>query len=133
MNMRKAKKIVKGRFKYNIHFLKSVLKANSFVIDTIENGYKIPLFSKPLVSFSPNNWSALADPDFVNDAVSSLLYRGLIQSVRKYWNQFNSIPATRAERLKQSVNELLSKQGRHVHMLRLLQVSWVNVFQWAAS
>ena len=75
--------IVKGRLKNNIHFWKTVLKASSFVIDPIDKGYKIPFFLKLLVSFSPNNRSALADPDFVNEAVSSLLCRGLIQSVRK--------------------------------------------------
>ena len=79
--------------------------------------------------FSPNNRSALADPDFVNEAVSSLLYRGMFQKCKEVWepvqeltwlwtdiNSLNcsfSIPATRTERLKQSVNELLSKQGRH--------------------
>ena len=75
--------IVKGRLKNNIHYWKTVLKANSFVIDTIENGYKIPFFSKPPESFSPNNRSALVDPDFVNEAVSSLLYRGLIQKCKE--------------------------------------------------
>ena len=79
--------------------------------------------------FSPKNRSALADPDFVNEAVSSLLYRGLFQKCKEVWelvqelaslwtdiNSLNcsiSILATRTERLKQSVSELLSKQGRH--------------------
>ena len=47
--------IVKGRLKNNIHFWKTVLKASSFVIDTIDKGYKIPFILKLLVSFSPNN------------------------------------------------------------------------------
>ena len=84
------------------------------------------LFETP---FSPNNRSALADSDFVKEAVSSLLYRGMFQKCKEVWelvqeltwlwtdiNFLNcsvSIPATRTERLKQSVNELLSKQGRH--------------------
>ena len=84
------------------------------------------LFETP---FSPNNRSALADPDFVNEAVSSLLYRRMFQKCKEVWelvqesawlltdnNSLNcsiSIPATRTERRKQSVNELLSKQGRH--------------------
>ena len=79
--------------------------------------------------FSPNHRSVLADPDFVNEAVSSLLYRGMFQKCKEVWepvqeltwlwtdiNSLNcsiTILATRTERLKQSVNELLSKQGRH--------------------
>ena len=36
--------IVKGRLNNNIHFWKTVLKANSFVIDTIEMGTRYPSF-----------------------------------------------------------------------------------------
>ena len=50
--------IVKGRLKANIQFWKNI-NANSFVIDTIENGYKIPFFSKPSSCFMKSNKSAL--------------------------------------------------------------------------
>ena len=80
----------------------------------------------------------MADPDFVNEAVSSLLYRGLIQKCTEVWepvqelswlckdiNSFNcsiSIPTTRTEILKQSANELLSKQRRHLHVKAVASV-----------
>ncbi|MES9971262.1 MAG: reverse transcriptase domain-containing protein, partial [Candidatus Thiodiazotropha sp.] len=74
--------IVKGRLKANIHYWKQTLQANSYIIDVIENGYKIPFFSKPQPSILSNNHSALAERDFVCEAIQSLLQRGLIEKCR---------------------------------------------------
>ena len=71
--------IVKGRLRQNIHFWKDTLKANTFIIDVIENGYKIPFYSMPPSSYLCNNKSALADSAFVSEAVQNLLHRGLIE------------------------------------------------------
>ena len=58
--------IVKGHLKA---FWKNV-NANSFVIDTFENGYKIPFFSKPPSCFMKNNNTG---------AIQDLLHKGLIE------------------------------------------------------
>ena len=58
--------IVKGHLKA---FWKNV-NANSFVIDTTENSYKIPFFSKPPSCFMKNNNTG---------AIQDLLHKGLIE------------------------------------------------------
>ena len=50
-----------------------------FIIDVIENGYKIPLFSTPEKTFNNNNRSALQEPRFVAEAIQDLLDRNLIE------------------------------------------------------
>ena len=42
-------------------------------LDVIVEGYRIPFYSTPSPSFSRNNKSALANPSFVDEAVSELL------------------------------------------------------------
>ena len=64
--------MVAGRFKTHIHFWKYV-GAWPYILDVIDSGYHIPLYSMPPVSFSNNNKSALADAGFVAGAISELL------------------------------------------------------------
>ena len=71
--------LVKGRLRQNIQFWKDTLQANDFIIDVIENGYKIPFYSMPMRTILPNNKSAMADSAFVSEAVQNLLTRGLIE------------------------------------------------------
>ncbi|XP_014680270.1 PREDICTED: uncharacterized protein LOC106820250, partial [Priapulus caudatus] len=69
--------IVKGRLKDNVLFWQDI-GANSFVLDIIMNGYKIPFYSDPPAQFIKNNKSALKEHEFVSGAISDLLHRGLI-------------------------------------------------------
>ena len=64
--------VVAGRLKSHIQFWRSI-GASQFILDVIEHGYRIPFHSTPPVSFSSNNKSALAQSDFVNEAISELL------------------------------------------------------------
>ena len=48
-----------------------------FVIDVIENGYKIPFFSLPPSSESKNNKSAMKESSFVSETIQDLLDKGL--------------------------------------------------------
>ena len=70
--------IVKNRLKENIQFWKNI-GANNFIIDTIENGYKLPLITIPPRTFCKNNRSALLENDFVVEAIQDLLDRFIIQ------------------------------------------------------
>lgn len=63
---------VKGRLKKNVSFWEKI-GANEYILDTLRNGYKLPLFSVPQRSISKNNKSALDNMDFVEKAVSELL------------------------------------------------------------
>ena len=62
--------MVAGRLKTHIQFW---IYAWPYILDVIDSGYHIPLYSMPPVSFSNNNKSALADAGFVAGAISELL------------------------------------------------------------
>lgn len=70
--------IVKNRLRDHVEFWESI-GANSFILDTIKNGYKIPFYSLPGKSISENNMSAKRDMPFVKEAIQELLDRGLVE------------------------------------------------------
>lgn len=70
--------IVKDRLKSHIDFWIGI-GASGFILDTIQNGYKIPFYSVPEISILPNNRSALNESEFVQLAISDLLDRGLVE------------------------------------------------------
>ena len=71
---------VKDRLKNSVNFWKSI-NASSFIVDIIENGYKIPLLKEPENMFSKNNKSALEHSDFVSSAIKELVSGGLVKRV----------------------------------------------------
>lgn len=70
--------LVKGRLKKHVSFWRSI-GSSEYVLDVIENGYKIPLYSMPVKTFCKSYKSALLEPDFVTEAIKDLLDRGLIE------------------------------------------------------
>ena len=58
------------------------IRANPSVIDTIENGYKIPFLTTPVSKFFQNNQSALQNANFVACTVKGLLKSGRIKETR---------------------------------------------------
>ena len=68
--------IVKDRLKSNIQFWRNIW-ANSYILDTIENGYVIPFHSTPVSMCCKNNRSALQHKTFVLEAISDLEKKGL--------------------------------------------------------
>ena len=69
---------MKDRLKKHVSFWREI-GSNAFVIDVIQNGYKIPFYSMPERTVCKNNKSALLESEFVSEAISDLLDRGLIQ------------------------------------------------------
>ena len=63
-------------------FYEFVLKAEPYVVDTVRNGYRIPLSSYPPDSFSRNNRSARLDPPFVKAELERLCSLGCIEEVQ---------------------------------------------------
>ena len=108
--------IVNGRLKQNIEFWRNI-GANSFVLDVIENGYKIPFYSCPPKMMLKNNKSALSNAEFVVEAIADLFKRGLVVKC-------NSLP--RANPLSVSV------QSNGKKML-ILDLSLVNKHIWKVS
>ena len=68
---------IKGRLKENISFWKYI-NASDFVIDIIENGYRIPFYSSPQITDRRNNRSAISNGDFVESAIRDLVLKGLV-------------------------------------------------------
>ncbi|CAC5396422.1 unnamed protein product [Mytilus coruscus] len=71
---------VKGRLAKHVKFWEHI-GANSFVIDTISNGYVIPFIDPPVKMFFKNNKSALLNELFVNQTVSELVSTGCVVEV----------------------------------------------------
>ena len=68
---------VKGRLKRNIQFWFDI-KANDQILDTIENGYKLPFKQFPDSVHLKNNKSSLENDEFVKEAITDLLKSGSI-------------------------------------------------------
>ena len=64
-------------------FWKDVLKANSFIFDSIVNGYNLPLIEWPPKSSAPNNLSARLERNeaFIDEELGKLLNSGAIYEV----------------------------------------------------
>ena len=131
--------IVKNRLKNHIAFWKKI-GASQFILDTISNGFKIPFYSLPPCSVSKNNMSALRETVFVQEAISDLLDRGLIQKcdyVPKVVNPLTvSVQSNGKKRLildLREVNKYIWKQkikyeDLRIALMYLQQGSWMIKF-----
>ena len=64
-----------------MHYWENELQAPSFIIDTIRNGYLLPLKSTPSAYQHSNKASALDNAPFVNESILQLLEDGCIVEV----------------------------------------------------
>ena len=64
--------VLKGRLKAKLDYWHTA-GANSFVIDTMNCGYRIPFISIPCKAHFPNNKFALDNASFVESAISELV------------------------------------------------------------
>ena len=108
--------IGRGRLKKNIQFWRDI-GANDFVLDVIENGYKLPLFSMPPQYFSDNNRSTISEYDFVCEAIKDLIDRSLV---------------TDCETAPRVVNPLTVSQRSGMKRL-ILDLRVVNQHRWKQS
>ena len=83
-----GKKLVTDvRVPANIHrdsyrdFWVNELKPSKYVLDVIEDGYKLPFQEHPPPSFEGNNLSARLDAEFINNEVKRLELLGCIERV----------------------------------------------------
>ena len=68
---------VKGSLKAHSNFWHSI-NANQYVLDVIENGYRLPFLTTPEGCFLKNNKSSLDNPEFVQEAIQDLLNSGSV-------------------------------------------------------
>ena len=64
--------VLKGRLKTKLDYWHTI-GANSFVIDTIKRGYRIPFISTPCKAHFRNNESDLDNASFAEYAISELV------------------------------------------------------------
>ncbi len=67
-----ANKFKKGSLRSKLSYWKEI-EASDFIVDVIENGYRLPLLSIPRQRATNNNKSALCHSDFVESSISELL------------------------------------------------------------
>ena len=72
---------VKGRLKQHVSFWRNVLTATPYIIDVIQNGYRLPLISMPPSYSASNHSSAMENVEFVTGAVSELINNGCARLV----------------------------------------------------
>ena len=75
---------IQGKFRANFPFWRDVVRASEFLLDTIQNGYKILFRESPLPFSIENRSSALHWRSFVQRAISELLTRGCIREAPVY-------------------------------------------------
>ena len=63
---------VQGHLKQHLEYWEQVLKAPDYIIDSIRNGYVLPLFSAPTPYIDCNHKSAREQKDFVTSAIKNL-------------------------------------------------------------
>ena len=71
-----------GRLVKCVEFWTNELKANSYILDVISNGYQIPFRSSPTKIFLKNNKSSLEHKDFVVSSILELLENVCIKEVQ---------------------------------------------------
>ena len=75
---------IQGKLRANLPFWRDTVRASDFVLDIIENGYKILFRESPLPYSIENRSYVLIHRGFVQEAVSVLFTRGCIREVSVY-------------------------------------------------
>ena len=73
-----------GKLHANFTFWRDTIQASDFVLDIIQNGYKILFMESPLPFSIENGSSALRRDSFVREAISELMARGCVREVQEY-------------------------------------------------
>ena len=69
-----------GRLKGSVGKWKEVTESN-YIIDVVENGYRLPFLVEPSEARLKNNKSARDNPDFVKGEISSRIEKGVVSEV----------------------------------------------------
>ena len=90
-NSEKSNISLKGNLKRNIAYWLNILMANEFVLQVIENEYKIPFCKTPEKAHLPNNKSSLKNEKFALDSISEMLKISSIKEVKAPPNIINPL------------------------------------------
>lgn len=91
---------VKGRLKRSYNFWKSELKATPFILDIINEGYKLPFDIFPPQFYAKNNRSSLNHSEFVETAIADLLKRQCVVEVKSRPTCCNPLTVAEGKKLR---------------------------------
>ncbi|XP_011405606.1 PREDICTED: uncharacterized protein LOC100639089 [Amphimedon queenslandica] len=72
---------VKGRLKQHLPYWRDVLNPSTYILDIIENGYRLPFVSMPPTYSASNHSSTRNNVEFVTESVSELVKNGCARLV----------------------------------------------------
>jgi hypothetical protein len=72
--------LVKGSLKRHLNWWKENVN-NKYIVDTIADGYRLPLIEIPPPELLKNNKSALDNVDFIDDELIKLTHSGVVKKV----------------------------------------------------
>lgn len=76
--------VFRQKLRSNLTFWRETVKASSFILDVLENGYKLIFLESPAPFFFENRSSAIRHKKFVEEAIFDLIQRGCIREVDVY-------------------------------------------------
>lgn len=99
-------------------YWKNTLKANQWVMDTLEFGYCLPLLSVPEQYEEQNNASATAHMDFVRSEIRKLTAQGVVMISKQKPHCVSPLTVATRERADGQVKRRLCWDGsRHINLL----------------
>ena len=81
---------VKGRLKQHLNFWKKI-EANDYILDVVNNGYKLPFKCWPESVHLKNNRSSLNNDEFVRQSINELIITGAAVEVKHKPKVVNSL------------------------------------------
>lgn len=110
---------IKNGLKFNLDFWKNELRANSFILSIIEQGYKIPFDSEPSSCFAKNNRSARDHSAFVDSALSDLLQNDFAMEVKQKPFCVNPLSVSVNSSGKERLILDLRHVNKHIHKFKV--------------
>jgi len=120
---------VKGRLSKHVKFWEEI-GANSFVIDTIRDGYIIPFIDTPKSMRLENNRSALKNSEFVTKSINELLTSGCIVEVPFQPHIVSSLSVATQKSGKKRLILDLSLLNKSIRKDKIKFEDWKTVIQY---
>lgn len=120
---------VKDRLKNSISFWQNI-GTSEFILDVIQNGYKVPLLSQPNNVFLKNNKSALQHSVFVDKAISELVKSGLVKEVSDKPHVVNPLSVSVNSKGKERLILDLRHVNKHISVPKVKFEDWRIVAQY---
>lgn len=123
---------VKGRLQKSLTFWQNI-GASNFILDVIENGYKIPMRNEPDSVILQNNKSAFMHEKFVDSAIEDLVISGSAEVVTVRPHVINPLTVSVSSKGKERLILDLRHVNEHVVLSRIKFEDLKTVSQYIKS